>query len=349
MLLEDTDLSFAEVTFAAGFGSIRQFNRACQEIFRATPGGLRARRRVRDRLIADGGIVLRMTFEPPFDWQAMLGFMRARAIAGVEHTSADSYRRTVVIEGDPGILEISPGGPGYLVLRAHLPHWKGLIHIVQRARGIFNLDADVDAANQHLAPDTLIGPLARCRPGIRPPGAWDPFETAIEAIAGEHASRADTALIMRHIAERHGSLIPGVRALGLTHTFPAPQELASADLHGLGLSSSSIAAVRNLAEAATDRVMKLTSSARPRALVESIHGLSDASAQSLGLRLAEPDAFPSTSPELLRALARATGQRITSQRAEDIADPWRPWRAHAATYLWLSDAALAAQPSTCVS
>jgi len=105
-----------------GFGSSRQFNRACLEIFRATPRELRARRRVRDRLAADGGIALRMPFQPPFDWPAMLGYTKP-GYRGVEQVSADSYRRTVRIDGDPGVLELSPGGPDHLVLRAHLPHW----------------------------------------------------------------------------------------------------------------------------------------------------------------------------------------------------------------------------------
>ena len=345
-LLDDTDLSFAEITFAAGFGSIRQFNRACKEIFRATPSELRARRRARDRLIADGGIMLRMTFTPPFDWRAMLDLMRARAIAGVEQVSADSYRRTVVIDGDPGVLEISPGGPDYLVLRAHLPHWRGLIHIVQRARGIFNLDANVDAANRHLAADPLIGPLVRARPGVRPLGTWDPFETAIEVIAAEHVSGADTALTMQHIVERCGPSVPGVQALGLTRTFPAPQDLVSADLRGLGLSTSGVAAIRQFAQTATDRVRNLPPTARPGALVEEIHTVSARCAHTLGWRLGEPDAFPCASPGLLRGLSHATGQHVTPDRAEDIGDTWRPWRAHAATYLWLNDAAIAFSPST---
>ena len=44
-LLDDTDLSITEVAYAAGFGSVRQFNRTCREVFRATPAELRARRR----------------------------------------------------------------------------------------------------------------------------------------------------------------------------------------------------------------------------------------------------------------------------------------------------------------
>jgi AraC family transcriptional regulator, regulatory protein of adaptative response / DNA-3-methyladenine glycosylase II len=342
-LLEDSDLSISDITYAAGFGSVRQFNRACQEIFHATPSELRARRRNGDRLVADAGVALRIPFQPPLDWQGMLACMRSRAIDGVEQVSAGTYRRTVLIGGDPGVLEISAGDAGHLVLRAHLPHWKGLIHIAQRVRRVFNLDCDVQAAYRHLSPDPLIGPLATGRPGVRPPGAWDLFEAGIEAIVGEHASLADTAATMRRIAERYGTPVPGMRALGLARTFPEPPELVSADLDGLGLDQSRIIAIREIAQAAADRpaVADPTRRARSTDLAESIRTLSTQSAQSLCLRLGEPDAFPSASPTLLRALSARTG-RVTPQMATRIAEAWRPWRAHAAAYLWLSSPELVA-------
>lgn len=337
-LLDDSDLSVSDITYAAGFGSVRQFNRVCRETFRAAPSELRARRRNSDRLVTDAGIALRIPFRPPLDWQGILGWMRSRAIDGVEQVSAGSYRRTVIIEGDPGVLEISPGDTDHLVLRAHLPHWKGLIHIAQRVRRIFNLDADVQAANRHLSPDPLIGPLASGRPGVRPPGAWDLFEAGIEAIVGEHASLADTAATMRRIAERYGTPVPGLRALGLVRTFPAPPDLVSADLGGLGLDQSCMIAIRRIAQAATDHpaVADPTRSTGSADLAESIRNLSTHSAQSLRLRMGEPDAFPSASAPLLRALSARTGQ-VTPQTATRLAEAWRPWRAHATTYLWLTN------------
>ncbi|HEX6524514.1 MAG TPA: helix-turn-helix domain-containing protein [Streptosporangiaceae bacterium] len=57
-LLDDTDLTFAEIAFASGFGSLRQFNRIMREVFRASPTDLRRRRRRTDRLAADGGLTL---------------------------------------------------------------------------------------------------------------------------------------------------------------------------------------------------------------------------------------------------------------------------------------------------
>src|SRR5438132_8881675 len=129
-LLDETDATVTEVAFAAGFGSLRQFNRTCREVFRASPRELRARRRARDRLVADGGLVLRLPFEGPLDWDSLAAYFAARAIPGVEYVSGTTYRRTVVIAGDPGVLELVPGGDDHLLLRAHLPHWEDLIHLV---------------------------------------------------------------------------------------------------------------------------------------------------------------------------------------------------------------------------
>ena len=41
--------------------------------------------------------------------------------------------------------------------------------------------------------------------------------------------------IVGRIAERHGTEVPGLSALGLTQTFPSATVLADADLDGIGL------------------------------------------------------------------------------------------------------------------
>ena len=338
-LLDDTDLTVTQIASASGFGSVRQLNRACLDVFRAPPGDLRARRRVTDRLVADGGFTLRLAYHPPLDWEVMLGYFRSRAIAGVEHVSADTYRRTVSIDGDPGVLELSWGSPDHLLLRAHLPHWEGLIHIVQRARRIFNLDADVEAATHCLRRDPIIGSLLRLHPGLRPPGAWDPFETGVRAIIGQQVSVGAANTIVARVVERHGTPIPGLGALGLTHLFPSPSHLATADLSGLGLTTARTRAVNAFARAVTDRRIDLDRSRTLDQLVASITataGLGPWTAHYLALRLGEPDAFPATDVGLRRALAHATGQSITGRGADELAKRWRPHRAHVATHLWLS-------------
>ncbi len=272
-LLDDTDLSVTEVAFAAGFGSLRQFNRVCREVFRASPRALRARRRASDRLVADGGLCLRLPFHGPLDWDAMVAHLAARAIPGVEHVSGNTYRRTIVIDGDPGVLEFFPGGDDHLVLRAHLPHWEELIHVVGRARRVASLDFDLDEPATQLADDPTIGPLLEARPGLRPPGTWDPFETGVRAIVGQQVTVVAANTIACRLVERLGNPVPGLRQLGLSHTFPSADTLATADLGGLGLTRAGTAAVRSFARAVADDTVRLDRSVSLDRLVASITAL----------------------------------------------------------------------------
>jgi len=341
-LLDDTDLTIADVAFAAGFGSVRQMNRACRDVFRATPRELRARRRKSDRLIADGGLLLRLPFQPPLDWEAMLGYFATRAIEGMEHVSDGTYRRTVMIDGDPGVFEFSLGGTDHLVLRAHLPHWGGLIHLARRARRIFNLDHDSEDAARHLDADPVLGPMIRARPGIRPPGTWDPFETGVRAIITQGISLRTSNRIAARIVDRYGVPVPGLRALGLTHLFPSASTLVGADLTGVGLTAGRAAAVSAFARAVADKRLPLDRAVRLDELVssvEAIRGLGPWTAQYLALRMGEPDAFPASDLGLRRSLSRSP--LMSAREVERLAERWRPWRAQAAVHLWLNRASMA--------
>jgi AraC family transcriptional regulator of adaptative response / DNA-3-methyladenine glycosylase II len=332
-LLDDTDLSITEVAFAAGFGSLRQFNRVCREVFRESPRMLRDRRRATDRLVADGGLLLRLPFHGPLDWDPMVAYFAARALPGVENVSGNTYRRTIVIGNDPGVLELDPGSDDHLVLRAHLPHWEELVHVVQRARGIANLDFDLDEPRRHLAQDATIGPLLRARPGLRPPGTWDPFETGVRAIIGQQVSVARPNTIAGRLVERFGTPVPGLERLGLTHTFPSPATLAGADLNGLDLTPSRADGIRSFARAVDEDAVRLDRSVSLDQLISSITelgGLGSGTAHYVALRLGEPDAFPRGAPDAAAALG-------------ELVERWRPWRALAATHLWLADGPREAQ------
>jgi AraC family transcriptional regulator of adaptative response / DNA-3-methyladenine glycosylase II len=320
-LLDDTDLTVTEIAFATGFGSLRQLNRACQEVFRESPRMLRARRRKSDRLVADGGLLLRLSYRGALDWDRLLAFFSSRAIPGVEHVSGDTYRRTIVSDGDPGVIELWPGGDDQLVLLAHLPHWQELVHLVQRVRRIAALDFDLHGAAEHLRDDPAIGPLIAARPGLRPPGTWDAFETGVRAIVGQQITVAGANTITGRLVERLGTRVPGLEPLGLTHLFPSPETLARAELDGLGLTRTRADAIRGLAEAVvTDRI-PLDGSVTLDALVSAltvVKGLGSWTAHYLALRLGEPDAFPANGLGPLEA------------------ERWRPWRSLAASHLWLA-------------
>lgn len=338
-LLDDTDLPITEIAFASGFGSLRQFNRTVNEIFRATPRELRARRRLADRLIADGGLPLRLSFAGQLDWDAMLEYLSARSIKGVEHVSTGAYRRTIRVDGDPGAIEVRPGGSDHLVVTAHLPHWGGLMHVVHQVRRLFNLDFDLDAANAALGRDPMLTRRIAARPGLRAAGAWDPFEVGVRAIVGQQVTVAGAGTIIARLVERHGSPVPGLEQFGLTHVFPTAEDLAEADLAGTGLTGARIAAIRNFASAVADGALRLD---RSRSLddqlasMTAVPGLGPWTANYVALRMGEADAFPSSDLGLRRSLEALTGSALTSRLVDEMAQQWRPWRAHAAIHLWLT-------------
>lgn len=338
-LLDDTDLSVTEIAFAAGFGSLRQFNRTVTDVFRATPSELRSRRRAADRLVADGGLRLRLTFAGALDWTAMLGYLAARAVQGVEHVSDGVYRRTILIDGDPGVIEVAAGGPDHLLLTAHLPHWGGLIHVVQQVRRLFNLDFDLASAQAALRTDPVIAPRIASLPGLRVPGVWDPFEVGVRAIVGQQVTVAGAGTIIARVVARHGTPVPGLAPFGLTHLFPSAETFVTADLEGTGLTGARMAAIQHFAVGVVDGSIRLD---RSRTLdeqvtsVAAVPGLGPWTAQYLALRLGESDAFPAGDLGLRRSLEAVIGSSLTPQLVGEMAERWRPWRAFAAIHLWLT-------------
>jgi len=235
------------------------------------------------------------------------------------------------------VLEFRPGGDDHLLLCAHLPRWGELVHIVQRARGVANLDLCLEQPQRVLATDPLLGRLLRRRPGLRPPGAWDGFETGVRAILGQQATLVGANRSTARLVQRWGERVPGLEGLRLTHTFPSPATLARADLEACGLARPRAAAIRAFARAVVDEVVRLDRSVSLETLVGSLMslgGIEACTAEYLALRLGELDAFPA------EVIPQRGGSRQAAQiavAAGEHAERWRPWRALAATHLWSAD------------
>jgi len=271
----------------------------------------------------------------------MLGYLAARAIPGVEAVAQGTYRRSVVVDGGAGVIEVSMGGHDHLLLRAHLPQQGGLVHVTRRVRQILGLDADVESARAHLATDPTVGPLVAVRPGLRVPGTWDAFEIGVRAIIGQQITVAGASTLTGRLVERHGRQVPGLTPAGLTHTFPPAAALAEADLDGIGLTGARIRAIRGFAAAVAEDRVRLDSSVPLDELVGSITavpGLGPWTAHYIALRMGEPDALPASDLGLRRALAHDSPPTVLPS-ADDLAaraEAWRPWRALAAVHLWSS-------------
>jgi AraC family transcriptional regulator of adaptative response / DNA-3-methyladenine glycosylase II len=341
-LLDESDLSVTEITFAAGFNSTRQMNRAMLETFRFTPTELRGKRRERDRLVADGGLPLRTPYAGSFSFDEMLRFLAARTVPGVDAVDRTTYRRTITTCGHPGMMEVSDlGDRRHLLVLAHLPTYNALIDDVARVRRIFGLDLPSAEKLPGLANDALLQPLIAARPGLRVSCAWDRFETAVRIIVSQQISLRGARTILGRLVEAFGTPVPGLDTLSLTHVFPTAERLATASerqLAALGMPSARAATIRGFARAYASEAISLeptTGLDRLLEQLESLPGIGSWTAHCIALRATgHVDAFPAGDLGLRRAAANLLDRDVTAKELEERAEAWRPYRGLAAMHLW---------------
>ncbi len=344
-LITDTTLPMTEVALAAGFGSTRRFNDTFRTLYGRPPGRLRRAGVTETHASA---IDLILAFKPPYDWDALIGFLAARAIRGVESVRPDSYTRSIALGGAVGTVTVRPAaGRAGLAATIRFPVVTALPAIVARLRHLFDLGADPSVIGAHLATDPTMARLVAARPGLRVPGAWDGFELAVRGILGQQITVGAATALAGKLVATYGVTLPPANdpaLAGLTHVFPSPERLAEAgDIAAtIGMPGRRAAAIVALAQAAA---------ADPRlfqpgrgldeaiALLCALPGIGAWTAQYIAMRaLREPDAFPAGDIGLLRAMATPAGRPTPGGLAAHAA-AWRPWRAYAALHLWASDAA----------
>lgn len=350
-LIDETELPMASVCFAAGFSSIRRFNAVFASVYGRPPLSLRrGRTGASTDTVPPTGITLRLQYRPPFDWAAMLSYLQGRAIPGVEWVTADSYARSLLLDGEPAFLHVQFLPDTHQVLvRLHSSRLQALPFVLERVRVMFDLkavSADVDA---HLALDPRLQPLVAACPGTRVPVAWDGFEVAVRAILGQQVSvKAATTLVAR-LAAAYGRPCVAPAGLPLTHVFPEPAVLAEATLDGLGITARRIAAIQSLARAVQAGELRFDGSMATAdfvARIQQIPGIGPWTAQYIALRaLNDADAFPHADLILLRAAA-LPGETLDPAALLALAERWRPWRAYAVLLLWRHHANVTATART---
>ena len=337
-LIHETSLPMAEVALASGFNSVRRFNETFLEMFGRPPASLR---RVRDRTRREAGALsVRLAYRPPYDWDAMLSYLAARAIPGVEMVSGNVYRRTIAVGDNSGVISVTPADKNRVDVSIRFPDMAALPQLIARVRRVFDLAADPDLIGAHLALDPVLAPLVAARPGLRVPGAWDGFELAVRAIFGQQITVPAAIKLLGKLVAAYGAPLPaGLRdGEGLSHLFPSPARVAGADLAGLGMPRARAMAVTSLASAiAADPAIFSRSASLEEtvAKLRALPGIGEWTAQYIAMReLREPDAFPAADIGLLRAMADADGLRPSPAALLSRSERWRPWRAYAAQHLW---------------
>lgn len=350
-LLADTDLPIGEVALAAGFGSLRRFNDLFQRRYRLAPQDLR---KARDGLPRSGsaGWSFELAWRPPCDWSGWLDDQAFRAVPGLEHLEAIDGAPATAARVDAGPVErlyartlrlhargrehlgwicLQRAAPGREALRLTLS--PSLSAALPQALAAARRLADLGCDPQAVA--AVLGELADGAPGLRLPGAADPFEMAVRAVLGQQVSVAAARTVTARLARAWGDPLDTPWP-GLDRVFPSPQTLARRsldDIAGQGIVAQRARAVLALAQAVADGRISLAPSAdiaATLAALQDLPGIGPWTAQTIALQaLGWPDAWPSGDRVLLQALGG-----IDARQADARADHWRPWRGYATLHLW---------------
>jgi len=329
-LLHDEAMTMTEIAYASGFSSVRRFNAAFRARFGRAPSSLQKRRAESHDTIA-----LTLGYRAPLAWTALLRFLDARAMPGVERVdlTAQTYARTARIAGATGtVVARKHARRDAIVIEASASLARSLMPIASRAKRLFDLDAEPHAIGSHLARDVALKARVQRTPGLRVPGAWDGFEIAVRAVLGQQISvRAATTLAGR-FARAFGARVASSRD-GLDVAFPDARTVASAkpaEIRAIGVTASRAKTIASLAQAFANGRLALGGDPNDAlASLESIDGVGRWTAQYVAMRaLGAPDAFPHGDLGLVRALD------LTPRALRDRSLAWSPWRAYAAMHLW---------------
>jgi AraC family transcriptional regulator of adaptative response / DNA-3-methyladenine glycosylase II len=279
---------------------------------------------------------LRLAFDRPFDWPAMLKFFSARAIPGVDEVDSQTYRRTFAVGGfieGQFAAKLANGAFTIDIVASRRLNTRAL---GMEIRPVFDLDAPAKHIAKHLRGDERLKPFVDRRPGLRVPGAWDGFELAVRAILGQQVSVAAASTLASRIAQKFGRQFGKTVAEDqnrLMRIFPTPHELADANLDGLGITTRRAATINGLARVMRDHPVLSTG----RSLEEFVKEVADLpgfgpwTANYIAMRMGYPDAFPASDLGVRKALNTTSDKEVLR-----LAESWRPYRAYATMHLWAS-------------
>jgi AraC family transcriptional regulator of adaptative response / DNA-3-methyladenine glycosylase II len=329
VLIETTSLGLAEVAFAAGFGSVRQFNDTVREIYGRAPGQLRRTtgRAEGPEERAAGTLTLRLPYRSPLHADSLLDFLGARAIPGVEERVEGTYRRTLTLPYGAATAALTPGP------RAARLH-RRRTHARRRARPgadghplppALRPRRRPAAVDEVLAADPALAESVRKEPGVRVPGAVDGFEIAVRAVVGQQVSVPAARKVL-------GKLVTAAGRAG----FPDAAALLALPDEAFAMPAARRATLRGLATAVVEglRLDGGSDRAEARAALLELPGIGPWTADYIALRaLGDPDVFLPTDLGIRRGAA-ALGLPDDPKKLAAHAERWRPWRSYATIRLW---------------
>ncbi|MCY1693375.1 AlkA N-terminal domain-containing protein [Curtobacterium sp. SL109] len=345
-LLTSSDLPIADVAFAAGFTSVRQFNDTVREVFALTPTELRARRRALPA--PDGGLHVHLPARAPFDAQGLLDWHALHALAGLER----------VVTSDAGVVTAYerivdlPGGPGWFRASAALPDAAGpragidltvrvtdlgdLPTLVARVRALFDLDADPIAVDTVLGAVPALAPAVARVPGLRLPGAVDAHEIVFRTLIGQQVSVAAARTAQTRLVAALGAPVPtAITPDGLL--FPTAAVVAASGHEVLRGPAARVDTIIRVAAALADGSLVVhggQSLDELRGGLLAVKGIGPWTADYVALRVRHhPDVFLHSDLAVrngAQELGLPGGARELSLWSEQVA----PWRSYLTMHCW---------------
>lgn len=351
LLVETTGLSFVDIAFVAGFGSVRQFNDTVREVFACTPTALRAATRS-GRPVGSGALALRLPYRGSLWPDSLFGHLAVTAVPGVEQWRDGAYSRSLRLPRGTGTVTLRPpaagAAGGHVACTLVLSDLRDLAPAVTRCRRLLNLDADPVAVDEQLAADPALAPWIAKAPGRRVPRTVDEAELALRAVLGQQVS---TAAARTHAARLvAGAGDPLAMPDGdVTHLFPTPAAVAAVDPATLALPRARRETLLRLAAALADGRVDLdpgADRARARAQLHALKGVGPWTVETIAMRaLGDPDAFLASDLGVVaaaRTLELGQGRELLAR-----AERWAPYRAYAVQHLWaVGDHAINRLPSS---
>jgi AraC family transcriptional regulator of adaptative response / DNA-3-methyladenine glycosylase II len=332
VLVETSTMSFADVAFASGFSSIRQFNDTVREVYAATPTELRGRR---GGTATSGTIATRIGVREPFAGGELLDFLALRAVRGVEAVGEGWYERSLSLPHGPGVVrvELTDRPAGYVPCRLTLADARDLAPALERTRRLLDADCDPVAVDDQLGGDRRLARLVRRRPGLRVPGHVDGVELAARAVIGQQVSVVAARTLATRLVAQIGEPLELSGEHDVTHLFPTASALAAIDAEQIAMPRARGRALNAIAGALAEGSVVLDRSAdrgEVRARLLGLPGIGPWTADYIAFRvLGDPDVFLPTDLGVRHAAERL-GIDDVAARSEQ----WRPWRSYALIHLW---------------
>jgi len=288
--------------------------------------------------VPPGSLTFELAYRPPMDWEGLLSFLARRAVPGVEAATPSRYLRTVSVPaGDSThrgwIAVASAPAKSTVRVEASAGLAKAVPHVLARIKRLFDLSCNPAEIEERLG--TL--PLEDRTPGIRVPGAFDGFETAVRAILGQQVTVKAATTLAGRFAAAFGDPIETPHP-SLTRIFPSASRVAHAtpgEIAARGIVGRRAEAILTLAREVANGSLRLDPGAPVEETMEKLRalpGVGEWTVQYVAMRvLGWPDAFPHGDIGLMKAL-----RTKNAKEALEISARWRPWRAYAVMHLWRS-------------